>query len=114
MNDVLNRAFKTFVETLITAVIGSFAFLDWSNPDQMAYNFFTVILFPAACTALSAAWNQVENYLFKRNNTTDEEEEIAEGIPEVNPVYEDPEEGVVEEVIEEVEFETYEEESFNG
>ena len=114
MNDVFNRAFKTFVEVLITSCICSFALLDWSDPDMVLRNFLTVILFPAACTALSAAWNQLENYFFKKNNTTDEEEEIVEGIPEVNPIYEDSEEGVVEEVIEEVEFETYEEESFNG
>ena len=76
--DVLNRALKTFVETLVSEALPLFALLDWSDTSNFAYNFLIVVVIPALATAVSVVWNKYDNYIFGKN-----EEEVDENVEAV-------------------------------
>ena len=116
--DVLNRALKTFVETLVSEALPLFALLDWSDTSNFAYNVLIVVVIPALATAVSVVWNKYDNYIFGKNEeeTAEETEAVAdEGVeaePWEEPVTEEDAEVTdeIEEVVDEAPIEWIDEE----
>lgn len=78
--DVLERARKTFIETLVSTILGSLAIVDWTDPSRIVDCLVTVVMIPALATAFSAVWNILKPVILEEDSIA-----LTEIDPGINP-----------------------------